>query len=118
MAQGRAPHGLANEYPMAFTPSAYDFFHPTTQNKPKKARPCDESSCSPLPMAAQVEAIGEAQESKIEAPHSSRPTLGAGGVAGIVFGFAFAVLLAMGVYYVVVARRENTSPAKTAQPEA
>lgn len=118
MAQGRAPHGLANEYPMAFSPSAYDFFHPNTQNKPNKESPCAESSCSPLPMAAQVEATDQAQRSNIATPHGGRPSLGAGGVAGIVFGFVFAVLLAMAVYYVVVTRRENTSRAKPAQPDA
>ncbi|PON76807.1 Transmembrane protein [Parasponia andersonii] len=119
MAQGRAPHGLANEYPIVFSPSAYDFFHPTTiQNKPNTDGPCAKTSCSPLPMAAQVEATGKAQESKIVTHQSDRPSLGAGGIAGIVFGFAFAVLLAMAVYYVVVTRRENTSRAKSAQPDA
>ncbi|XP_062082078.1 uncharacterized protein LOC133788570 [Humulus lupulus] len=118
MAQGRAPHGLANENPIAFSPSAYDFFHPTKQSKPNKERPCTEFSCSPLPMAAQIEATGEDQESKMVTPHSRQRSLGAGGIAGIVFGLAFAVLLAMSVYYVVVTRQDNTSRAKPAQPDA
>ncbi|KAM6598023.1 hypothetical protein CsatA_008547 [Cannabis sativa] len=118
-AQGRAPHGLANESPMAFSPSAYDFFHPTKQqtnpNK-RETQPCTESSCSPLPMAAQIEANG-AQENKMLTRHDRQSSLGAGGIVGIVFGLAFAVLLAMSVYYVVATRRDSTSRAKPTQTQ-
>ncbi|GMN24756.1 hypothetical protein TIFTF001_000687 [Ficus carica] len=117
-AQGRAPHGLANENPTAFSPSAYEFFHPTEQ-KPTTPGPCSTgSSCSPLPLAAHVEAADKAQGSSMVSSHSGRQGLGAGGVAGIVFGIAFAVLLAMGAYYVVVTRRQNLSRAVTVQPGA
>lgn len=103
---------------MAFSPSAYEFFHPTTE-KPKSVGPCSTgSSCSPLPLAAQVDATDKAQERKTMASHSGGSGLGAGGVAGIVFGITFAVLLAMSVYYVVATRRQNLSLAKTVQPDA
>ncbi|KAI4322262.1 hypothetical protein L6164_021973 [Bauhinia variegata] len=52
--QERAPHGLGYENPEAFTPSAYDFFHPNAQ-KPENKDPCAASKCSPLPLAALVE---------------------------------------------------------------
>ena len=114
-AQDRAPHGLANEDPVTFSPSAYDFFHPTTQN-PKTKHPCGGTSCSPLPLAAQVEA-NEANESKVSTPQNGSSRVGAGAIAGIVFGLAFVVLSAMGVYYVVVNRRSNTSSSKSDQPD-
>ncbi|XP_012471493.1 LOW QUALITY PROTEIN: uncharacterized protein LOC105788940 [Gossypium raimondii] len=102
----RAPHGIAYESPMAFSPSAYDFFHPKT--------PCVASTCSPLPVAAQVDG-SKALASKV----SSGQGVGAGGVAaGIVFGLAFAVLLAMGVYYVLNTRRVNANRANSVQPDA
>ena len=111
-AQGRAPHGLAHESPMAFSPSAFDFFHPNGRQAGSQNR-CAESGCSPLPMAAQVEAgLGEHQSK------SSRSQVGAGGIAGIVFGFVFVVLLAMGVYYVTVTRRANVTRANSVQPDA
>lgn len=111
-AQGRAPHGLAYENPMAFSPSAVEFFHPNAQQAGTQ-NPCAGSNCSPLPMAAEVEASVEHQS------RGSSTGMGAGGVAGIVFGFVFAVLLATGVYYVVVTRRANVARTNSVvQPDA
>lgn len=102
----RAPHGIAYESPMAFSPSAYDFFHPKTH--------CAASTCSPLPVAAQIDG-SKALASKVSSGHG----VGAGGVAaGIVFGLAFAALLAMGVYYVLNTRRVNANQANSVQPDA
>ncbi|KAH7542628.1 hypothetical protein FEM48_Zijuj02G0094300 [Ziziphus jujuba var. spinosa] len=114
--QDRAPHGLAHENPVSFSPSAYDFFNPTNQN-PNTKNPCGGKSCAPLPLAAQVEAT-EAYESKVSAPQKGRSRVGAGAVAGIVFGFAFVVVIAMGAYYVLVTRRSKMSPPKSDQPDA
>ncbi|KDP44054.1 hypothetical protein JCGZ_05521 [Jatropha curcas] len=103
-AQDRAPHGLAYENPVAFSPSAVEFFHPKTQ--PNTKNPCTESSssaCSPLPLAAQV----EASDASTTAKSDGNSRLGAGGIAGIVVGLAFAVLLAMVGFYIFVARRNN-----------
>ena len=112
-AQERAPHGLAYEHPLAFSPSAYDFFHPNTQKSNTKDA-CSSSNCSPLPIAAQLEAT-QAQASTSQKGGSR---VGAAGVAGIVFGFAFVVLLAMGVYHVVITRRTNKSRPNSIQPDA
>lgn len=116
--EGRAPHGISYESPMAFSPSAYDFFHPKTE-KPDSKNPCAASNCSPLPMAAQVGSSAKALDSKVSTQQkSSGHQLGAGGIAGIVFGLAFAVLLAMGVYYVLNTRRTNANRANSVQPDA
>lgn len=115
-AEERAPHGLARENPMAFPPSAYKFFHPTNQN-PIAKDPCKASNCSPLmPIAAQVQAT-EAHESKVSASQNGRTRLGFGGIAGIVFGLAFVAFVAMGVYYVLVSRREDMRKANTVKPD-
>lgn len=90
-AQDRAPHGLVYENPITFPPSAVEFFHPKTQ-KPETFNPCATSSCSPLPLAAQVEAT-KAHESE-----SSRfPNHGSRVGASIVFGCVFLAIYQMGV---------------------
>ena len=114
--QDRAPHGIAYENPMAFSPSAYEFFHPKTEESGTK-NPCAVSNCSTLPIAAQVDAT-KALESKVSTQQKSGHRLGAGGIAGVVFGLAFAVLLAMGVYYVLNTRRANANQANSVQPDA
>ncbi|KAK7402127.1 hypothetical protein VNO78_14147 [Psophocarpus tetragonolobus] len=98
IAQERAPHGLVYENPQAFSPSAYDFFHPNETTT---------SKCSPMPLAAEI------HESKPSTLKGGRKQLGAGGVSGIIFGVAFVVLLAMGVYHT---RRAKPNPA--VQPDA
>ncbi|KAJ9188855.1 hypothetical protein P3X46_000213 [Hevea brasiliensis] len=93
-AQDRAPHGLAFENPVAFSPSAVEFFHPKTQ-EPNTKKPCAESSgCSSLPLAAEVEAT-QTQETEVSSSQKVGSQLGAGGITGIVLGLAFAMLLAM-----------------------
>lgn len=57
-------------------------------------------------------------ESKALTSQKGRKQIGAGGIAGIAFGVAFAVFLAMGVYYVRVKRQANMSRANTVQPQA
>ncbi|XP_022732023.1 uncharacterized protein LOC111286369 [Durio zibethinus] len=113
--QDRAPHGIAYENPMAFSPSAYEFFHPKTQ-EPDTKNPCAASNCSSLPIAAHVDAT-KALESKESTAQKSGHRLGSGGIAGIVFGLTFAVLFAMGVYYVHNTRRANANQATSVQPD-
>ncbi|KAK4286450.1 hypothetical protein QN277_003005 [Acacia crassicarpa] len=116
--QERAPHGLVNEGPVALSPSAYDFFHPNARKPETGGDGCSASKCSPLPEAAQVEAT-QIYESKALTSLKGRKQLGAGGIAaGIVFGVAFVVLLAMGVYYVRAKRQANMNRANTVQPQA
>ena len=114
--QDRAPHGIAYDNPVALSPTAYDFFRPKTE-EPDTKNPCAASNCSPLLIAAQVEAT-KALESKVSTQQKSGHQLGAGGIAGIVFGLAFAVVLAMGVYYVLNNRRANANQANSVQPDA
>ncbi|XP_061358762.1 uncharacterized protein LOC133302959 [Gastrolobium bilobum] len=91
--QERAPHGLVYENPVAFPPSAYDFFHPNAR-KPETKDPCIASKCSPLPLAAQVEAT-QIYENKASASQNGWKHKRVGGVAaGIIFAIAFNVLLA------------------------
>ena len=109
--QDRAPHGIVYENPVAFTPSAYDFFHPSTQ------RSCTTANCSPLPVAAQVVQATPGHESR-EFASQKGSRVGAGAIAGIAFGLVFAVLLGMGVYHVVITRRANMSRTNSVQPDA
>ncbi|KAI9077109.1 hypothetical protein K1719_040931 [Acacia pycnantha] len=115
--QERAPHGLVNEGPVALSPSAYDFFHPNARKPETGGDGCSASKCSPLPEAAQVEAT-QIYENQALTSQKGRKQLGAGGIAGIVFGVAFVVLLAMGVYYVRAKRQANMNRANTVQPQA
>lgn len=108
-AQGRAPHGLTAENPMPFSPSAYDFFHPTSENS-KTKNPCDTSS-PPLPVTAKEEAT-QTEKNLISPPNGRTKSIGAGGIFGIMFGLTFLVLL------VFAARQTNTSRAKSVQPDA
>ncbi|KAF8397687.1 hypothetical protein HHK36_016608 [Tetracentron sinense] len=114
--EGRAPHGLAYLNPRAFSPSAYEFFHPNTST-PDTYVPCAASDCSPLPLAAVVQAT-EAHQSQLSTPKTSRSRVGAGGIAAILFSFVFVVLLAMGVYYVVITRRANLTRSNSVKPDA
>nr|XP_043634929.1 uncharacterized protein LOC122606025 [Erigeron canadensis] len=104
-AQDRAPHGLNHEYIVALSPSAYNFFHPNAQLRVQY--PCEESSCSPMPLAATVQSSLE-HESKANGGKDV-VNVGAGGIAAIIFSFIFVVILSMGVYYVVTIRRTNLS---------
>ncbi|MCL7022986.1 hypothetical protein MKW94_010765 [Papaver nudicaule] len=129
-AQARAPHGIIFENPVAFSPSAYDFFHPNTHT-PKAVKPCDESNCAPMSgssafsTSSAVVRATPAHESKESttaqgsgSSKSKRPVLGAGGISGIVFGFVFAVLSGIGVYYIMVTRRTNISRSNSVQPDS
>ncbi|XP_031247364.1 uncharacterized protein LOC116105070 [Pistacia vera] len=95
-AQDRAPHGLLYANPMTFPPSAVEFFHPKTQ-KPETFNPCASSNCSPLPLAAQVEATKAHESESSRFPNSGSRVAGSWGAASIVFGSVFFVLLQMGV---------------------
>ncbi|KAJ8768625.1 hypothetical protein K2173_023529 [Erythroxylum novogranatense] len=115
-AQERAPHGLVYENPAAFPPSAVEFFHPKGQET-RTGHPCTtSSSCSPLPVAFQLEDT-KAQESYVPTSRSGVRQMGGGGVASIVFCSAFVVVLAMGAYYVFIMRRANKSRAISVQEQ-
>ncbi|CAI9761516.1 unnamed protein product [Fraxinus pennsylvanica] len=87
-------HGLINESPTAATsPEAYAFFDADMQ-RPNTKNPCDSSDCSSLPLAATVVQSARAHEST----STGGNLLGANGVAGIPFAFAFACLVSTGIY--------------------
>ncbi|KAI4373527.1 hypothetical protein MLD38_011646 [Melastoma candidum] len=89
VAQDRVPHGLVYENPMAFPPAAFNFFQPDGRQASRN-KPCGvSSSCSPLPMAAQV---AETKESHGD-PDSGGNRIGAGTVASIVIGIATVAIL-------------------------
>ncbi|XAR59754.1 hypothetical protein NMG60_11015709 [Bertholletia excelsa] len=113
--QDRAPHGLSYQNPTAFSPSAYEFFHPKTDHS-ADGDSCAESNCSPWPLAATV-ASTLAHESK-STTKVEGDRLGAGGIAGIVVGLVCVLILAMGAYYIVVTRRANLSKTNSVQPDA
>ena len=107
-AQERAPHGLVYENPVAFSPSAVEFFHPRTP-EPKLENPCAApSSCSPLPLAARFE-DSDQTKGRISTSRRGGGRLGAGGVAGVILGVAFAVLLTVAVYHLMVTSKANSN---------
>uniref|UniRef100_A0A7N1A4M6 Transmembrane protein n=1 Tax=Kalanchoe fedtschenkoi TaxID=63787 RepID=A0A7N1A4M6_KALFE len=115
-AQERSPHGLAYENPVAYSPAAYDFFHPDAGQSGSNVKSCSKSGCSPLPLAAHFES-NQAHESHATLSQR-RGGLGAKAITAIVSGMAFAVLLGMGAYYVVTTRRANNNRANSVQPDA
>ncbi|CAN6842187.1 unnamed protein product [Brassica oleracea var. botrytis] len=95
LAQDRAPHGLAYETPVAFSPSEFDFFHAQPENPDATLDPCAESGCSPLPVAAKIQG-GSAKEQQSEIATmsiGSRTGMGAGGAVMIILGLVFPMLM-------------------------
>lgn len=115
-AQERAPHGLAYESPVAFSPEAYSFFHPETQkqNTTTSESLCDNnntsesSGCSRFPTASSVQS-NVAHESLSPTDEEGNRRMGVGGMVGIVLGFVSSIVLAFGVYYVAIAPKRNAS---------
>ncbi|CAO2814346.1 unnamed protein product [Amaranthus hypochondriacus] len=106
--QDRAPHRLANQSPMAFSPMAYDFFHPNGNKDP-----CTFSKCSPFPLAAQLH---ETQEQTTSRPRTHSVGIGAGAVVAAIFAALVIVCLAIGVYNVAKSCQANVNRNKTVQP--
>ncbi|KAL1298616.1 hypothetical protein HN51_042937 [Arachis hypogaea] len=103
-AEERAPHGLVYVKPEAFSPSAYNFFHPINNNARKKkpeTKTQEESE-----EATQIHESKSSSSSTKEDNNVSK-NIGAGGIAGILFGIVFVVLLGMSVYHFRVTRSNN-----------
>lgn len=117
IAGSRPVRGPAYSNPSAFSPDAYDFFHPKsslTHTNPPKNSPSSPSSLSPSPSHSKTSNNVEAntQGSKVSSDEhtseSSRDAGGGGGEAiGIVIGVSFATFLLMGMYFVIKKRRAN-----------
>ncbi|XP_060169348.1 uncharacterized protein LOC132600297 [Lycium barbarum] len=113
--QERSPHGLVYESPVAFSPEAYSFFHPETQkqNSTTTESLCDNnnstsesSGSSTFPTASSLQS-NLAHESLSKPDEDGDKRMGAGGMVGIALGFGFAIVLACGVYYAVIARKRS-----------
>lgn len=116
--QSRSPHGLTHSTPVAFSPSAFEFFHPNNHQNPSIENPCAASGCPPLHLSATVQS-SLAYDSRFTPDHYSRGRrITAAGIAGIIFGFVFVAILAMGIYYVLTKRQANMSKSSTVQSEA
>lgn len=117
--QSRSPHGLSHSSPVAFSPSAFEFFHPNNHQNPSIENPCAAASgCPPLHLSATVQS-SLAYDSRFTPDHYSRGRrITAAGIAGIIFGFVFVAILAMGIYYVMTKRQANMSKSNTVQAEA
>lgn len=104
---------------MALSPSAFEFFHPKSPS-PTANTPCAASHCAPLSSfsseSTQVQTT-QVHEVVNPAAKANGTGVGAGGIAGLVFGFVLIVLLAMGVYHVAITRRANANRANTIQPD-
>ncbi|KAH0931897.1 hypothetical protein HID58_009014 [Brassica napus] len=113
IAGSRPAHGPAYSNPSAFSPEAYDFFHPKSSlpdnNPPRNSHSLPFLSPSPSPSkASNVEA--DTQGSKVSSDErisESRREEGRGETVGIVIGISFTALLLMGIYFVIKKRLAN-----------
>ncbi|KAF2615416.1 hypothetical protein F2Q70_00007758 [Brassica cretica] len=115
IAGSRPAHGPAYLNPSAFSPEAYDFFHPKSSlpdnNSPRNSHSLPFLSPSPSPspsMASNVEA--DTQGSKVSSDErisESRREEGRGETVGLVLGISFTALLLMGIYFVIKKRLAN-----------
>lgn len=104
--QSRAPHGLAFESPMSFSPSAFEFFHPRPAAGAKTAN-------APLPLS--MARADRVVESAWATPESSGGIRGgaAGAVVVTVIGVACVVLVAIGTSYYFLVIKRNSKRAST-----
>ncbi|CAN4100888.1 unnamed protein product [Withania somnifera] len=104
---------LTYESPVPFTPEAYSFFHPDTQqqnNRNENLCNSSQSDCSDqFPTASNI-----AYES-LSPPEGGGIRLGSGGMTGIPIGLVFAILLGIVILFAVITRKRNSSEANTAQ---
>ncbi|KAF8050744.1 hypothetical protein N665_1893s0011 [Sinapis alba] len=115
IAGSRPAHGPAYLNPSAFSPEAYDFFHPKSSvpdnNPPRNSHSLPFLSPSPSPSlskAANVEA--DTQGSKVSSDEhisESRREEGQGETVGILLGISFAAFILMGLYFVIKKRLAN-----------
>ncbi|OIT20184.1 hypothetical protein A4A49_59161, partial [Nicotiana attenuata] len=109
------PHspGLAYVSPVPFSPEAYSFFHTHTQQQnTSNENLCDssESECSEFHITAS-NMQSNLEYEKISPPEGGEKRLGGGGMTRIPIGFLFAILLGVGILFVVITRKRNSSNA-------
>ncbi|KAK9664022.1 hypothetical protein RND81_14G014500 [Saponaria officinalis] len=110
VAQERSPHGLDHQMPIAFSPSAYEFFHPNARRDP-----CAKSNCSPLPIATQVHKTGP----EVGSTNDKTSVLGVGALAIVAPAFVVLIMFcaAMGTYYLATTCRAKSSLTKALAPD-
>ncbi|WZZ90378.1 hypothetical protein YC2023_118957 [Brassica napus] len=109
----RPAHGPAYLNPYAFSPEAYDFFHPQSSlpnNIPPRDSPSS-SSLSPSPSPSKTSNVeADTQGSKFSSEEHRNESIreeGRGETVGIVLGVSFAAFILMGAYFVIKKRRAN-----------
>lgn len=113
IAGSRPVHGPAYTNPSAFSPEAYDFFHPKSSlfdhNNPPENSP---SSPSPSPSKTSI-VEPDSQGSKVSSDEhttsesSRREEEGRGETIGVVLGLSFVAFLSLGIYFVIKKQRAN-----------
>lgn len=113
MAGSRPVHGPAYTNPSAFSPEAYDFFHPKSSlshnDPPKNSHSWP--SLSPSPSHTSI-VVADSQGSKVSSDeHTTSETRreeeGRGETIGVVLGLSFVAFLSLGIYFVIKKRRAN-----------
>ncbi|KAF8102335.1 hypothetical protein N665_0198s0048, partial [Sinapis alba] len=125
MSRSRPAHGPAYLNPSAFSPEAYDFFHPKSSlpadNIPTRNSPSS-PSLSPSPSPSKTSKVeADTQGSKFSSEEHTNESLkeeGRGETVGIVLGVSFAAFLLMGVYFVIKKRRMNITRTIVIQSDA
>ncbi|XP_010483714.1 PREDICTED: proline-rich receptor-like protein kinase PERK8 [Camelina sativa] len=115
-AGSRPVHGPAYTNPSAFSPEAYDFFHPKSSipdhNNPPENSPSSPST-SPTPSPSKTSIVeADSQGSKVSSDeHTTSESRrredeeGRGETIGVVLGLSFAAFLSLGIYFVIKKRR-------------
>lgn len=116
IAGSRPVHGPAYTNPSAFSPEAYDFFHPKSSlsdqnNPPKSSHSLPSTSPTPSPSKTSI-VEADSQGSKVSSDEhttseSRREEEGRGETIGVVLGLSFVAFLSLGIYFVIKKRRAN-----------
>jgi hypothetical protein len=114
-----SPHGLSSETPIAFSPAAFQFFHPGIIPPHEQRRTAYAPAQAPmmLEQAFKGATTGRARADEavgggcIANKTLDQRRLAAGGVAGIVAGVGFFVVTVFGFVYVIIKRRQNVKRA-------
>ncbi|EOA14917.1 hypothetical protein CARUB_v10028258mg [Capsella rubella] len=118
IAGSRPVHGPAYTNPSAFSPEAYDFFHPKSSvpdhNNPPKNSPSSPSTSSPTPSPSKtsiVEADSQGSTKVSSDEHttseSRRDEEGRGETIGVVLGLSFVAFLSLAIFFVIKKRRAS-----------
>ncbi|KAG2333487.1 hypothetical protein Bca52824_004667 [Brassica carinata] len=106
IAGSRPAHGPAYLNPSAFSPEAYDFFHPKSpvpDNNPQETR----ILCHFFHLHLHLHHTQGSKVSSDEHISESRREEGGGETVGILLGISFAAFILVGLYFVIKKRLAN-----------